>query len=234
VEWDEIGSAMVVFAHPDDGEYGSAGTAARLVGDGKKVVYVVVTDGSKGSPDRTLSRATVAELRRKEQCAAAEVLGLADVEFLGFEDGVLQPTLEVRKAIAAAIRRHKPDILIAQSPVRNLNSNLFVQHPDHLAAGEATFAAVYPTARDPLAFPDLLAEGLEPHKVRELWVAGAGDADYFVDITDTIQTKVRALKAHVSQLGERNPEEFLLERSRQVGAPQGMEYAEGFRRIVIG
>jgi len=224
----------VVFAHPDDGEYGSAGTAAKLVRDGKAVVYVVVTDGSKGVNDPTKTRGEVAEMRKQEQCDAAGILGLEDVEFLGFEDGVLQPTLELREAVVAAIRRHRPDVVIAQSPVRNLASNLFVQHPDHLAAGEATFAAVYPSARDPLAFPHLLTEGLEPHKVRELWVAGTMDPDYFVDITDAIETKIRALKAHVSQLGEREPEEFLRERARQVGSQHDMEYAEGYRRIIIG
>jgi LmbE family N-acetylglucosaminyl deacetylase len=112
--------------------------------------------------------------------------------------------------------------------------NVFVQHPDHLAVGEAALAAIYPCARDRMTFPELLTEGLEPHTVREVWVVGTGEPDYFVDISETIDTKLRALKAHVSQVGHREVEEFVPQRARQLGEPQGLEYAEGFRRIKIG
>jgi LmbE family N-acetylglucosaminyl deacetylase len=140
----------------------------------------------------------------------------------------------VRRAITAAIRSYKPDVVICPSPDRNLTMNVFVQHPDHLAAGEAALAAIYPCARDRMTFPELLTEGLEPHTVREVWVVGTGEPDYFVDISGTIDTKIRALKAHVSQVGHREVEEFVPQRARQLGEPQGMEYAEGFRRIKIG
>ncbi|MGH2448802.1 MAG: PIG-L deacetylase family protein [Chloroflexota bacterium] len=233
MEWDEIKRALVVVAHPDDAEFGSSGTAAKMAREGKEVFYAVVTDGSKGSADPNATSIQMIETRQKEQRDAARVLGVKDVAFLSFEDGVLEPTIEVRKAISAAIRQFKPDVVITQSPQRNLASNLFVQHPDHLAVGEATFAAVYPSARDRLTFPDLLARGLEPHVTSELWVSGSSEADYFVDISGTIDLKVKALQAHQSQVGERDVATFVPDRAHQLGEQHGLEYAEGFKRIVI-
>jgi LmbE family N-acetylglucosaminyl deacetylase len=232
MEWNEVERVLVVVAHPDDAEFGSSGTVARFTGDGKEVTYVVVTDGSKGSSDPDMTPERLTALREEEQRAAARVLGVKHVDFLGFPDGMLQPTLEVRKAVTAAIRRHKPDVLICQSPTRDLTLGMFPQHPDHLAAAEATFAAVYPCARDRMTFPELLDEGLEPHVVRELWVAGTSAADHFIDISSTIDTKVEALLAHASQV-EEQVREWMPQRARQVGEPHGLEYAEGFKRIQI-
>lgn len=232
MEWDEIERVMAVFAHPDDAEFGLAGTVAKMTAEGKKAFYVVTTDGSKGSSDPTVRGSDLTELRRREQCDAAEILGLEDVAFLNFPDGMLMPDLELRRAITGAIRRYKPDLVMAQSPIRDLSSSIFVQHPDHLATGEATFAAVYPCCRDRLTFPELLAEGLEPHIVRELWVSGTMQADHFVDISSTIDVKVRALMAHASQVAERH-REMIPERARAVGAPHGLPYAEGFKRIQL-
>jgi LmbE family N-acetylglucosaminyl deacetylase len=223
---------MVVFAHPDDAEFGSAGTIAKLAQDGKETVYVVVTDGSKGSSEPDMTPERLIATREKEQRDAARVLGVKEVEFLGFPDGMLEPTLDVRKAITASIRKHKPDLVIAQSPIRDLSMGVFVQHPDHLAAAEATFAAVYPCARDRMTFPELLAQGLEPHAVRELWVAGTSNPDHFIDITDTLETKILALLAHASQVGDR-VREMIPERAKSIGEPHGMQYAEGFHRIQI-
>lgn len=232
MEWDELQRAMVVFAHPDDAEFGSAGTIAKLARDGKEAVYVVVTDGSKGSSEPDMTPERLIETREKEQRDAAKVLGVKEVEFLGFPDGMLEPTMEVRKAITASIRKHKPDLVIAQSPIRDLSMGVFVQHPDHLAAAEATFAAVYPCARDRMTFPELLAQGLEPHAVRELWVAGTSKPDHFIDITLTLEAKIQALLAHASQVGDR-VREMIPERAKSIGEPHGMEYAEGFHRIQI-
>jgi LmbE family N-acetylglucosaminyl deacetylase len=232
MEWDEIQRAMVVFAHPDDGEFGSAGTVAKLTRDGKAVVYVVTSDGSKGSSDLNVKPEQLIATRQQEQRNAGEVLGLEDVCFLNFPDGMLVPSIELRKAITAAIRRYKPDLVIAQSPIRDLTASIFVQHPDHLATGEATFAAVYPCCRDRLTFPELLAEGLEPHIVRELWVVGTAAADHFVDISTTIEHKVAALMAHASQVGEQQGQ-MLPERAKQTGEAHGMEYAEAFKRIQL-
>lgn len=232
MEWDEIERGMVVFAHPDDAEFGTAGTVARWSRDGKEVFYVVVTDGSKGSSDPEMTAEKLVATRRREQCEAARLLGVTDVSFLDFPDGLLQPTLEVRRAITACIRRHRPDVVIAQNPARDLTMGLFVQHPDHLAAGEATLAAVYPCARDRMTFPELLEQGLEPHAVREVWVAGTSGPDYYVDISDTIEAKVKALQAHASQVGP-NVDQFVPERARQLGEQQGMAYAEAYKRIEL-
>jgi LmbE family N-acetylglucosaminyl deacetylase len=234
MEWQDIQRVLVVFAHPDDAEFGSAGTSAKLANEGKAVYYAVVTDGSKGSSDPEMSAQRLIQTRQSEQRDAARIVGVKDVAFLGFEDGVLEPTIAVRKAVTAVIRRYKPDVVIAPSPERNLSAGVFVQHPDHLAAGEAALAAIYPCARDRMTFPELLADGLEPHAVREVWVTGTGDPDYFVDISGTIETKVQALQAHASQVSHRDIGEFIPQRARQLGEPHGMEYAEAFRRIQIG
>lgn len=234
MEWDEIQRAMVVFAHPDDAEFGSAGTVAKLTKAGKKVFYVVVTDGSKGSSDPEMTPEKLVALRQEEQCEAAHVLDVTHVEFLGFEDGMLAPTLELRRAIVAAIRRYKPDVVICPSPDRNFTMNVFIQHPDHLAVGEAALAAIYPCARDRMTFPELLEEGLEPHAVREVWITASGASNYFVDIADTLDLKIQALRAHASQVSNRDLEEFVPDRARQMGEQGGIEYAEGFRRIQIG
>jgi LmbE family N-acetylglucosaminyl deacetylase len=234
MEWDEIQRVAVIFAHPDDAEFGSAGTSAKLVAEGKQVFYVVVTDGSKGSSDPDISTQELVAARQKEQCDAADVIGVSDVAFLGFEDGMLEPTIPVKRAVVAAIRRFKPDVVICPSPERNLELNVRVQHPDHLAVGEAALAAVYPLARDRMTFPDLLDEGLEPHAVAEVWVTGTTSPDFFVDITEHLDTKIRALKAHVSQVGTREVETWMPERARQLASGRDMEYAEAFKRIQIG
>jgi LmbE family N-acetylglucosaminyl deacetylase len=232
MEWEDIRRVAVIFAHPDDGEFGSAGTVAKLTSDGKQVVYVVTTDGSKGSADPNVCPEQLTATRQREQRDAGAILGLEDVDFLNFPDGMLEPNLDLRRAITRAIRRYKPDLVIAQSPLRDLMASIFVQHPDHLATGEATFAAVYPCCRDRLTFPELLDEGLEPHIVRELWVAGTSLADHFIDISSFIDRKVAALMAHASQVRETH-REMIPERARSIGQSHDMEYAEGFKRIQL-
>jgi LmbE family N-acetylglucosaminyl deacetylase len=233
MEWSEIQRGLAVFAHPDDGEFGSAGTVARMTREGKGFYYAVVTDGSKGSSDPRMTQQDMVALRQKEQCEAARILGVEEVAFLGFEDGLLEPDLAVRRAVTAAIRRFKPDVVISQNPVRELGMGIFAQHPDHLAAGEATFAAVYPCARDRLTFPELLDQGLEPHAVKEMWVAGTNCPDFYVDITESLEVKMRALEAHVSQVGGRPVGDMMRDRARQVGEQGGYTYAEAFKRIAL-
>ena len=228
---DEYKRGMVVVAHPDDAEFGCAGTVAHWCLHGMEVVYVLCTDGSKGASDRNISSEELVETRRKEQLDAGKVLGLKEVVFLGYEDAYLQPTLEVRRDIARQIRIHRPDVVICQNPVRNLSGGRGVGHPDHLAAGEATLAAVYPTARDHLTFPELLAEGLEPHKVREILITEHEHPDRWIDISDSIDTAIEALKAHKSQVGDRDVGERMREGRRQAGEPYDMAYAEAFKRI---
>jgi len=168
---DDFKRAMVVVAHPDDAEYGCSGSVAKWCRLGWDVVYVLCTDGSKGSEDREISAGQLIEIRAREQREAGKTLGLKDVVFLGYPDGYLEPTLELRKDISREIRRWKPDVLITTNPTRDLSSSTYIGHPDHFAAGEAALSAVFPSARDHLTFPELLAdEGLETHKVREVWV----------------------------------------------------------------
>jgi LmbE family N-acetylglucosaminyl deacetylase len=231
MDWCEIKRVLVIVAHPDDPDFGSAGTSAKLARDGKEVAYVIVTDGSKGSSDETMTPQKLIALRQEEQREAARIAGVRGVSFLNFPDGMLLPTLELRRAITAEIRRHKPDVIITSSPVRDLTMHVGAQHPDHLAVGEATLAAAYPCARDRLTFPELLDEGLEPHVVREVWVGGTSSADHFVDISATLQTKIAALLAHASQVDPERIKEFIPERARRTGADQGIEYAEAFRRL---
>ena len=225
---------MVVVAHADDAEYGCSATVAKWCAEGWDVVYVICTDGSKGSNDREMTQERLSAIRREEQANAGKVLGLADVAFLDHEDSMLQPTLELRRDIAREIRRHRPDVLICPYPVRSLQGP--GGHPDHLAAGEAALAAVFPTARDHMTFPELLEEGLEPHKVAEVWIMSHPEPDHWVDVTDHVETAARALAAHASQVG--GPIEETIEmmrrwrRRRAIGT--GLQYAEGFRRVVYG
>ena len=165
---------MVVIAHPDDAEYGCAGTVAKWCRQGMSVVYVVCTDGSKGSPDPNVDVGWLIETRQQEQRNACKVLGVEDVVFLNYEDAMLEPTLELRKDIAREIRRYRPDVMICETPMRTLKGHGYIGHPDHFASGEAAMAAMFPAARDRLTFPDLLADGFEPHKIRELMIMTFG------------------------------------------------------------
>ena len=165
---------------------------------------------------------------------AGKVLGLKDVAFLDYPDSYLEPTLDLRRDIAREIRRHKPDVVICWYPLRNLDGGWGVGHPDHLAAGEATLAAVFPTARDHMTFPELLEDGFEPHKVAEVWIMGHPEPDVFVDVSDHLRTAIKALSEHKSQTGGRSYEE-LLDRMRdwrrRASVGTGMMYSEGFKRI---
>ncbi len=231
---DSYERAMVVFAHPDDAEFGCSGTVAHWALHGMEVVYVQCTDGSKGTSDRNITSEELVEIRRQEQVAAARVLGVKEVVFLNYPDAYLQPTLELRRDIARQIRIHRPDIVICQNPVRTFSGDRGVGHPDHLAAGEATLSAVYPTARDHLTFPEMLAEGLEPHKVKELFIMMGGEPDRWVDVSDSIDTAIEAIKQHKSQIGDRDVGQRVREGRRRIGEPHGFAYGEGFKRIRFG
>ena len=233
-EEQEFSSGMVVIAHADDAEYGCSGTVAKLCAEGWDMTYVLCTDGSKGSSDREISEKELSKARRVEQINAGKVIGLRDVAFLGYPDSYLEPTLSLRKDIAREIRRYKPDVVICQYPLRTLDEGWGVGHPDHLAAGEAALAAVFPTARDHMTFPELLEEGFEPHKVAEVWITGHPEPDVFIDVTDHMETAVKALAEHKSQTGGRPYEEMLprmKEWRRRGSVGKGMLYSESFKRI---
>jgi LmbE family N-acetylglucosaminyl deacetylase len=193
----DVQRVLCVFAHPDDVDMGSAGTVARWVEEGLEVTYLLVTRGDAGGFDDT-PRAQMPLLREAEQRAAAAAVGVKQVEFLdGYRDGTLTPTLELRRDITAAIRRHRPDRVLTSSPLRRWDRITGPGHPDHLAVGEATTCAVYPDSRNRFAFEEL---ALEPWTVREIWYAGGPDPDHVVDVTDTYHLKMAALHAHVSQV----------------------------------
>ena len=226
---------MVVMAHPDDAEWGCAGTVAKWCAEGWDVVYVLCTDGSKGSSDPDMTGEKLVKIREKEQRDAGKVLGLQEVVFLGYPDSYLEPTLELRRDIAREIRRYKPDVVIVGDPSRGLDSYSYLGHPDHYAAGEAALSAIFPTARDRMTFPELLEEGLEPHRVREIWVAGGGEgSDQYVDVEAHMDTAIKALKAHKSQVDEENAGEWFRQGRIDTGKKVGMAYAEGFKRISLG
>ena len=225
---------MVVVAHADDAEFGCSGTVVKLCSEGWELVYVMCTDGSKGTSDREITGSELVKMRRQEQINAGKVLGLKDVVFLDHEDSMLQPTLDLRRDIAREIRRYKPDVVICTYPMRTLDGGWGVGHPDHLAAGEAALSAVFPAARDHLTFPELLEAGLEPHKVAEVWMMGHPEPDLWVDVTNFMDTSVKALMQHASQMDGRTQEymgERMREWRRRSGVGKGMQYAEAFKRI---
>jgi LmbE family N-acetylglucosaminyl deacetylase len=193
---------LIVTAHPDDVDFGTAGTVAAFTKAGVEVTYCIATNGDAGGSDRAMSRSDMAAIRQREQRAAAAEVGVTDVRFLGHADGRLQPTIELRRDISRVIRQVKPERVLTQSPERRWDF-IFASHPDHLAVGEAAVCAVYPDARNPFAHPELLEEeGLEPWTVNELWIAGVPQANMAVETTSTIDCKVAALLRHESQISD--------------------------------
>ncbi len=230
----DIRRALVVVAHPDDVDFGTAGTIATLTAQGVDVAYCLVTSGDAGGDESTLTNDERAALREHEQRAAAHEVGVSDLTFLGYPDGKVEVTLDLRRDIARVIRRHQPDLVIAQSPERNWE-RIFASHPDHLAAGEATLRAVYPDARNPHAFPELLDFGYLPHRVPTVWLASSASPTMVVDITDTFDKKMAALSRHESQVGGRDDlEEMVRHWARRSAKAAGLgkgRLAEGFRVV---
>jgi LmbE family N-acetylglucosaminyl deacetylase len=231
----EVGRILSITAHPDDVDFGAAGTIATWTDAGIEVVYCVVTDGDAGGYDESVPRAEMVTLRRAEQTSAAKHVGVHDVRFLGYPDGRVEPTLALRMDLARVIRQVRPDRVVCPSPERNY-ARIGASHPDHRAVGAATLDAVYPDARNPFAFPELLSrEGLRPWTVREVWISASPSPNRYVDVTDTFARKIAALRAHESQTGHmENLEEFLrgwLTRAAEAGGlPEG-RLAETFHVV---
>ena len=226
--------ALVVFAHPDDAEFGSGGTVARWARDGTEVHYVCVTDGSAGSNEPGTSREQMRPIRRREQEAACEVLGVASCTFLDYVDGEVEVSLDLRRAVTRQVRRIRPDVLVGQDPSRLWNrSRNYVNHPDHKAVGEVVLNAIMPDAPTRVQFAELEGEGLEPFEVPALWL-GAEDADTYVDITETLELKLAALACHESQVRDLPYKDWVTRRAAELGAAAGMTYAEGFRTFDFG
>lgn len=226
--------ALVVVAHPDDAEFGCAGTVAVWTRAGHEVNYLICTRGQKGTSDPEMTSERLAQIREQEQRAAAILLGVRDVVFLDYCDGEVEVTLQLRGEITRAIRFYRPDVVFSQDPTTLFVGDEFINHPDHRAVGMAAVDAIYPTARDRLQFPEHLRAGLEPHRVLEVYLFGTEHPNHWVEISETIDLKIAALLQHKSQVGgQRTLAERIRERARLAGEAQGMAYAEAFRRIVM-
>jgi LmbE family N-acetylglucosaminyl deacetylase len=217
-----IHRVLVVTAHPDDVDFGAAGTIAAWTDAGVEVIYCIITDGDAGGFDPATPRSAIAGIRQAEQTAAAKEIGVSELRFLGYPDGALEASLALRKDISREIRRYKPDIVLTQSPVRDF-SRIYASHPDHLAAGEATMCAVYPDARNPFTFTDLIDEGFEAHTAWQVWVMGGANPNHYVDTTMQFKRKIAALRRHESQ--HQDPD-AMAERVR--GWNQSLAAAAGF------
>ncbi|CAB4660234.1 unannotated protein [freshwater metagenome] len=200
----EIKRILVISAHPDDSDFGASGTIAQWVAQGIEVSYCFCTNGDQGGEESGIPVEEMPAVRQREQREAGAAIGVTDITFLNYRDGSLEPTLGLRKDLVRMIRIAQPDRLVCQSPERNWD-RIGASHPDHLAAGESSIQAVYPDARNPFAFPEFMAEGLQPWRVKEVWVTAHNQPDHFVDITDTFHLKMAALHCHVSQTAH-NPE----------------------------
>jgi LmbE family N-acetylglucosaminyl deacetylase len=231
--------ALVIVAHPDDGEFMAAGTVALWAADGWDVHYVICTDASGGGADDAedvspQARKAISDIRKREQRAACDVLGAKDIVFLDYPDGLLQPSIELRRDIVRALRLYRPTRVICQSPDRSWTPGYFIgrYHPDHLAAGTAAISALYPASQNGWDFPELQKEGLKPHKVREVYFSGAPTSNFGVDISSVLDKKIAALRAHASQLADHFDE--LVERintwSAETGKKYDMAHAEEFHR----
>ncbi|HEY8922059.1 MAG TPA: PIG-L deacetylase family protein [Candidatus Limnocylindria bacterium] len=226
--------ALVIFSHPDDAEFSAAATIAHLTAAGARVDYVVTTDGGKGTDDPGVTSAQLTATREAEQRAAADRLGVSEIVHLGYPDGYLTASLDLRRDIVRQIRHFRPDLVIAQNPLRRQDGNPFIGHPDHLATGEATLAAVYPAARDRLNFPELIDDGLEPWKVRQVLVSGVEQPNLFLDVSETFDIGLQALMCHVSQIADpAAAEERVRERAAELGEPVGLPLANAFLSIII-
>jgi LmbE family N-acetylglucosaminyl deacetylase len=225
--------AMFIYAHPDDVDFSAAATAAKWARGGCEVTYVILTDGNAGSHDPNMTKERLAEVRRAEQRAAAEVVGVKTCLFLGYQDGLLQPTLAVRKRMVRLIRKLRPQAVVCGDPRRYFSGSTYINHPDHRAAARIAVEAVFPAAEMNLLYPDLLEEGLTGHKPNYVYVSTRMDSDCYVDVTETVELKIEALRQHESQLGDWDPGPRIRERLAAYGEEAGCAYAEPFRRMTL-
>ena len=235
----ELGGALrrilCISAHPDDNEFTIGGSVARWAREGRHVTFCLVTTGGAGVNEHTPSSDGLIPIRERETHAAARILGVKDVVFLGYVDGMLEPTLAMRRDLTRVIRRVRPDVVVCSDPTVRFYGNEYMNHPDHRAVASAALDAVFPSSETSAIFPELLAEGLKAHKVKQVFIAGALDPDVFVDIGATLATKCRALKAHRSQVGKGEWVDQLLKGwALRDGKRGGLRYAEAFKRMVLG
>jgi LmbE family N-acetylglucosaminyl deacetylase len=228
---------LSIHAHPDDQEFTVGGTLAKWARAGSHVVTVCITSGGAGSNEHTppeTTREALVPIREEEQRQACRVLGIPDVIFLGFEDGMLQATLDLRRELTRVIRRFRPDAVVCGDPTVRYYGSMYMNHPDHRAASDAALDAVFPSAETRLIFPELLAEGLEPHKVRAVFIHGSDSPDTFIDISESLSAKLAALKEHRTQMGTWDPTDMITGWAKMQGAPRKLEAAESFRLMRLG
>ena len=227
---------MSIHAHPDDQEFTVAGTLATWARAGSAIVTVCITSGDAGSNDSTpadMTRDRLLKIRQEEQRAACAMLGIADVVFLGYEDGVLQPSIAMRRDLTRLIRRYRPHAVVCGDPTVRFYGNRYMNHPDHRVAADVALDAVFPSAETRFIFPELLDEGLPPHHVREVWLHGSERPDTYVDIADVLSLKIAALREHKSQLGPWDPTPFITGWAAEQGKKGKLRAAEAFRRMVL-
>ncbi|MBN1439077.1 MAG: PIG-L family deacetylase [Anaerolineales bacterium] len=230
-------SLLTIHAHPDDQEFTVAGTLAKWARAGCEITAVCITSGDSGcnDPDKgEADKPALARLREEEQLAAGREIGVKETVFLRCPDGELQHTLALRKDLARLIRKYKPEAVMCGDPTARFYGNSYMNHPDHRAAADAACDAVFPTAGTRLIFPELLAEGYEPHSVKRLYMHGSEKPDVWIDISETIEIKIRALRRHRSQVGEgKDLDKMLREWAEEEGKARGLKYAEAFRVMVL-
>jgi LmbE family N-acetylglucosaminyl deacetylase len=227
---------MSIHAHPDDQEFTVAGTLAKWAAAGCEVISVVITSGDAGSNDPAHDasfKPELARLREGEQNAANDLIGVKQTIYLHYPDGELEPTLALRKELTKLIRTHKPDVVVTGDPQAVFYGNGYINHPDHRAAAQTATYAVFPSAGSRLLFAELLKEGYEPHNVKRLYLHGPEKPDTWVDISETIELKLAALKKHASQLGDWDPEKMIREWAAEEGKEKGMAYAEAYKVMVL-
>lgn len=223
---------MSIHAHPDDQEFTVAGTLAKWARAGSEIVTVCLTRGAAGSNDSTpddMTRARLAPLREEEQRSACRLLGVKEVVFLDAEDGMLQHTLELRREVTRLIRRFRPDAVVCGDPTVRFYGNRYINHPDHRVAADVALDAAFPSACTRFIFPELLDEGLAPHKVTRVFVHGAEKPDTFIDVGDFLAVKIAALREHRSQLGPWDPTQMITEWAGMHGRRRGLAAAEAYR-----
>jgi LmbE family N-acetylglucosaminyl deacetylase len=225
---------LAIAAHPDDNEFSIAGSVAKWVKEGREVIFCLVTSGSAGTNEHTHTNEGLVPIRERESLEAARILGVKDIVFLRYQDGTVEPTLGLRRDLTRVIRNCKPDIVVCGDPTVRFVGHGYLNHPDHRAVASAALDAVFPSSETRYIFPELLAEGLEPHKVKEVFINFGHPPDTWVDITDSIDLKCAALKAHASQIG---PGEWIDKEMRtwaeEEGKGTGMKYSEAYRRMIF-